>query len=116
MLTVKTTVNMDSLAQLIRQLRNNKGLTLRSVAKVVGVSPAYLSRVETGSLRPAENTLLRIGEAIGANADDLLAAACIIPDDVRAILISDPRMVAVVRDLKRRGHTGESLLAWMKDW
>jgi transcriptional regulator with XRE-family HTH domain len=49
----------------LRELRRERNLTAREVAKRAGVSAAYLSRLENGKVSPTVATLTRIVKAIG---------------------------------------------------
>jgi len=49
----------------IRALREQAGLTLDETAALMGASPSYLSRVETGSARPSNAWLGNAATVIG---------------------------------------------------
>jgi len=57
---------------LIRSHRKNKKLTLKIVAERVGVSEGFLSQVENNVNSPSVDTLVKICNAVGINAGDLL--------------------------------------------
>ena len=113
---VCTLARMDKLSELVRQCRTKLGITLRAAAKSAEVSPAYLSRVENETLRPSASTLVRLAKVLKVDEDRLMAAAYRIPEDVQQVLLEDPAMVQVIRELKKRKHTGDSLLAWIAEW
>ena len=59
---------MDSLifGHTLRMLRTTAGISLRTLAKKIDVSPAYLSQVELGKLpTPTHNRIKKIAETIG---------------------------------------------------
>ena len=57
----------------LRMLRTTAGLSLRSLAKKIDVSPAYLSQVELGKLKPpTHNRITQIAETIGVPEDLLI--------------------------------------------
>ena len=75
----------------IRQEREAKGVTLRKMAKMLGVSPTYLSMVETGGCSmPTAKRIMDIAEALYLSRDELLARAGMIAPDVVEIILSDP--------------------------
>ena len=43
---------LPSLGERIRAERNRQGLSLRALARSVGVSPSMMSQIETGKTRP----------------------------------------------------------------
>ena len=50
----------------LRMLRTTAGISLRSLAKKIDVSPAYLSQIELGKLNPpTHDRITRIAETIG---------------------------------------------------
>ncbi len=57
----------------LRMLRTTAGISLRSLAKKIDVSPAYLSQVELGKLKPpTHNRIIKIAETIGVPEDLLI--------------------------------------------
>ena len=56
----------------LRQARRARGLSLRRLAEVVGVSPSLISQVETGRAKPSVNTLYALANELGVSLDVLL--------------------------------------------
>jgi transcriptional regulator with XRE-family HTH domain len=56
----------------LRQARTARGLSLRRLAQVVGVSPSLISQVETGRAKPSVNTLYALATELGISLDTLL--------------------------------------------
>jgi transcriptional regulator with XRE-family HTH domain len=56
----------------LRQARQARGLSLRRLAEVVGVSPSLISQVETGRAKPSVNTLYALASELGISLDSLL--------------------------------------------
>jgi transcriptional regulator with XRE-family HTH domain len=63
-------VNVGSL---IRRERQNQGLSLRELARRVGISASMLSQVETGRTRPSVSTIYAIATELGLSIDALLS-------------------------------------------
>ncbi len=61
-----------NLGTLIRRHRKEQKLTLKTVAEKTQVSEGFLSQVENNVNSPSVETLIRICNSIGINADDLL--------------------------------------------
>jgi transcriptional regulator with XRE-family HTH domain len=60
----------------VRRLREEKKIGLRKFAQMVGMSPTYLSKVERDEFAPpAEDKVRAIADALGQDADELLALA-----------------------------------------
>ena len=62
-----------NLGTLIRKYRKNNKLTLKNVAEKASVSEGFLSQVENDVNSPSVDTLIRICNAIGVNAGDLIS-------------------------------------------
>jgi transcriptional regulator with XRE-family HTH domain len=63
-------VNVGSL---IRRERQKQGLSLRELARRVGISASMLSQVETGRTRPSVSTIYAIATELGLSIDALLS-------------------------------------------
>ncbi|MFE2530802.1 helix-turn-helix domain-containing protein [Streptomyces sp. NPDC059371] len=62
----------DVLAASVARVRRAAGLTLSAVATRAGVSPAYVSQMESGAANPTVRTLAQIADALGATPAELL--------------------------------------------
>lgn len=56
----------------LREARMRRGLSLRSVAQAVGVSPSLISQVETGKTHPSVSTLYGLVNHLGVSFDELM--------------------------------------------
>jgi len=61
-----------NIGTLIRRYRKEKKMTLRVVAERASISEGFLSQVENDVNSPSVDTLIRISNALGVNAGDLL--------------------------------------------
>jgi len=73
-----------TLGQYIRQERERCGLTLRVLARQIGMHYSYISRVESGDYKqPSPEILQRIAHALGVEYSDLFALTGYrIPEDL----------------------------------
>ncbi len=79
----------------IRREREAKEIGLREMAKMIGVSPTYLSMVERDEVPPpAEDKVKAIAKIIECDADELLARAGRVASDLTAIIRKHPRPMA----------------------
>jgi transcriptional regulator with XRE-family HTH domain len=87
---------------LVRREREAKELGLREMAKMIGVSPTYLSKVERDEFPPpAEDRVKEIAKVIGYDADELLALAGRVASDVSDIIKRQPvELAALLRTTK----------------
>ena len=79
----------------VRRKREKLEIGLREMAKKIGVSPTYLSKIERDEFSPpAEDKVRKIAEIIGSDVDELLALAGKVSSDLSVIIRDRPRIVA----------------------
>ena len=66
------TINHISLGQRIRLMRKRKGLTQLHLSELVGLSPTYISYIESGNKCMSLATFVEIANALNVTADELL--------------------------------------------
>ena len=59
----------------IRAARARREVTIRALARVVGVSPSLISQIETGKSQPSVSTLYGITSTLGLSLEDLFDAS-----------------------------------------
>ncbi|MGY5006625.1 helix-turn-helix domain-containing protein [Streptomyces sp. 900105755] len=64
--------DLPAVAPQLRSLRRRAGLTLEAAARDAGLSPAHLSRLETGQRQPSLPMLLALARVYGTTVSDLL--------------------------------------------
>jgi len=87
----------------LREQRIAKGFSLRRFAELVGVSPTYLSHIEQGKVDspPTADRVQKMAELLGESADELIAMAGRVPEDLPKIIQSQPEaMPALLRAAK----------------
>jgi transcriptional regulator with XRE-family HTH domain len=94
---------------LVRREREAREIGLREMAKIIGVSPTYMSKVERDEFPPpAEDRVKKIAKVIGYDADELLALAGRVASDLSDIIKRRPReLAALLRTTK--GLTAEEM-------
>ena len=94
---------------LIRRRREAKEIGLREMAKMIGVGPTYLSKVERDEFGPpAEDKVKAIAHIIGCDVDELLALAGRVATDLADIIKRRPvELAALLRTTK--GLTTEDI-------
>ena len=80
----------------------NKDFSVRKVAKVIGVEPAFLSKVEREIVAPpSEAKVIALANALGEDQDVLLAMAGKVSSDLLNIIRDRPALFAeLIRKLK----------------
>jgi len=86
----------------VRREREAKEIGLREMAKMIGVSPAYLSKVERDEFPPpTEEKVKAIAKIIECNLDALLARADRVASDLSDIIKRHPvELAALLRTTK----------------
>ena len=103
-----------SFGETIREMREAQGMGLRTAAERLGISPAYLSRVERGKERPPRPELVKRMAALLGGSPDLLfrLAESTDPDLAEYIhLVPDvPEFLRTARELKLTSEDFEALI------
>lgn len=107
---------------LIRRERERQGVSLRELARRVGVSASMMSQVETGRTRPSVSTIYSIAAELGLSIDALLSEEAAVADPValasnhvREEAASVPEAIPasqLVRPEQRRKLELESGVTW----
>jgi len=86
----------------VRRQREAKEIGLREMAKMIGVSPTYLSKVERDEFPPpAEDKVKAIAKIIEWDTDELLARAGRVSSDIFDIIKRRPvELAALLRTAK----------------
>ena len=59
----------------LREARQRRGVSVRSLARDLGVSASLISQIETGKSQPSVSTLYAITTALGISVEDVFAPA-----------------------------------------
>jgi transcriptional regulator with XRE-family HTH domain len=88
----------------LRALREEKKFGLRELASKAGISPAFLSKVESGKEKPpAEGKLRALAKTLDYDPEVLMALAGRLPTDIVEIIQRHPsQYVALLRALRLR--------------
>ena|ERR1035437_1907085 len=65
---------MDSLGDILRKLREEKQLPLRTVAAFLDIDQAILSKIERGQRKPARQQIIKLAGYFKVKENDLLVA------------------------------------------
>lgn len=82
----------------IREMREAQKLGLRSAAERLGISPAYLSRIERGKERPPKPELVKkVARLLGGDADLLFRLASSTDPDIAEFMNLVPNVPEFLR-------------------
>ena len=74
----------------LRDLRRWRRVSMKALARRLGIDPSFLSRVERGRVPAPAELVRRVATELGTAAEPLLVLAGHLPEDVRAILRAQP--------------------------
>ena len=87
----------------LRARRVEKGFSLRKFAEKVGVSPTYLSLVETGQApyQPTVDRIKKMAELLGADTDEWIQLAGRVSDELEEMNRDNPQMMPALLRIAR---------------
>jgi transcriptional regulator with XRE-family HTH domain len=106
---------MKTLGQKIRELREAKDLSLRELAKKLGVSAAFLSDIELGRRFPSDDVMAKIARILEVKAEDLRALDARPPvEDLKRISAANPTYGFALRRIVEGNVPAEELMKFVK--
>ena len=106
----------DVLGDRLRAARDAYGISLRELARRIGVSASLISQIETGKVHPSVSTLYSLASELGASVDELLFEDAPIaskpPSDSWDFLTDHPHMEPVQRGADRQVIELDSGVRW----
>lgn len=89
---------MKNFGATIRDLRTAQDLGLRETASKVGISPAYLSRIERGKERPPRPQIIKaLAKVLAADPDVLFRLSSSTDPDIVNFLHDQPEVMNLLR-------------------
>ena len=97
-----------SLGQRIRELRDKADLSVRELAKKIGISAPFLSDMELGRRFPSEEILAKLAAALHVSLEDLKQYDTREPiADLKRLIDSDPKLGFAFRTAVEKVKSGE---------
>ena len=108
---------MKTLGQRIRELREDRDLSLRELAQKLDLSPAFVSDIELGRRYPSEEVFIKMAKMLGVSADELRTYDPRAPlEDLKQISAKDPAFAVALRKIKKlSAEELESLIKKVSD-
>lgn len=107
---------MKTLGERIRELREAKDMSLRELASVIEVSPAFMSDVELGRRYPSDKHLEALAAALGTSTEDLSEHDTRPPiQEFRRMTVSNPEYGFAFRRVIDKKVTPNELLKFLED-
>src|SRR5690606_10415519 len=96
------------LGERLSSFRKLNGLSLEQVAARADISKSYLSKLERGLSSPTIGTLLKLGQALGRSAEQLIGETA---EDDDIVLVKAQDRVPFTRSNEREGYVYEAIAA-----
>ncbi|MGV5256491.1 helix-turn-helix domain-containing protein [Pseudomonas aeruginosa] len=101
---------MKNFGETIRDLRAAQDLGLRETAAKVGISPAYLSRIERSKERPPRPEVIKaLAKVLAADPDVLFRLSSSTDPEVVDYLHDQPEVMNLLRYIKKTSFTEEEI-------
>jgi transcriptional regulator with XRE-family HTH domain len=100
---------MEAGGEIIRNLRLEKGLSLKDLGEQVNVNYVYLSRLERGMEIPSETLIRTLAENLDykGSLDELVASFGKVPTSIKQLILDDPSsVIELPAFFKSRRKTG----------
>ena len=89
----------------IREMRNNKGISLRKASEEIGISYSYLSELENNKKKPSSEIINKISDYYQTSADYILCRSDLRSNPserIKEALESDPELLSFWEDIEGR--------------
>jgi len=78
-------------SSLLKDLRINKGVSIKKLAAEIDLNYTYISKLENAKARPSLKVINKFSHYFNYNSDELAIAAGKIPKDIEEILKGNPK-------------------------
>jgi len=103
-----------SFGETLREARVKKGVSLRSLASELSITPSYLSDIENDRRIPSEDVLQELAARLNLDFDDLMARAGRFGEDAERYLKNQPTAVKLFRRISESNLDEEELRRLLK--
>ncbi len=101
---------MKNFGDTIRELRTAQDLGLRETAGKIGISPAYLSRIERGKEKPPKPEVIKaLAKELAADPDVLFRLSSSTDPEVSNFLNDRPEVMELLRFIKDSDFTSKQI-------
>jgi transcriptional regulator with XRE-family HTH domain len=106
---------MKNFGEIIRDLRVAQDLGLRETAIKVGISPAYLSRIERNKESPPRPEVIKVlAKVLAADPDVLFRLSSSTDPEIVNFLHNQPEIMNLLRFIKSANFSGAEIKSLIK--
>jgi len=89
--------DFEQFGRFIRASRTENDIGVRELARRVDITGGAMSQLEQGKYRPSIELIKRLADALELNADELIVAVGLVPDDVYPESLLEVRLFRAVK-------------------
>lgn len=105
---------MKTFGERIRELREQKDISLRELAKKLAVSPAFLSDIELGRRYPSDEVLAKIAKELGTTVESLKQYDTRPPiEELKKMAAANPLMGVALRRVAEKKVSASDLIDFL---
>jgi transcriptional regulator with XRE-family HTH domain len=105
-------VEMEQLAETLRELRQSRGLTQARLAELLEVSPRVYNRWETDAVAPRLDTLVKIADILEVTLDELVGRT---QPEESPLRLHNPKLHQLYREIDRLSDEDQKALVILLD-
>lgn len=106
---------MKTLGERIRELREERDISLREFAVKIGVSAAFMSDVELGRRHPSDKHMLAVARTLGSSLEDLKQFDTRPPlREFRRATLANPEYGFAFRQMMDRKISSKEILTFIR--
>ncbi len=106
---------MKTLGERIRELREERDLSLRELATQIGVSAAFMSDVELGRRQLSDKHMVAVARVLGTSLEDLQKFDTRPPlREFRRATLADPEYGFAFRKMLDKGISSKDILEFIR--
>jgi len=100
----------------IRELRKERGISLRDLADRVKIDFTYLSKIENGKVEPPSERIIKlVAQELDTDSEELLnLAGKVSSEQIRKAVESNPSVGILLRKIQSRNLTNEQIEGMVK--
>lgn len=104
---------LSNVGKKIKEIRQERGLSVRALARKLETDHSYLSKVENGKVTPSLETLVKIADALQCNVSDFFDNENKIEAD-EELKKEGVEWIILGKELENEGITLEQVKEWIR--
>jgi XRE family transcriptional regulator, master regulator for biofilm formation len=106
-----TLEQLSNVGKRIKEIRQERGLSVRALARKLETDHSYLSKVENGKVTPSLETLVKIADALQCNVSDFFKNRIEADEELKK---EGVEWIILGKELENEGITLEQVKEWIR--